>query len=252
MSLSHLRMIMMLTCAARRTIYENLSKVGDSDDQKLYRERADDIEPNIRFCAYNLGGDRKSTSTQAQQAAASAAGSELMKKIEDALEESRKSASKSVRDVQWQGRTVQVKSEKLSDAMLAAQELLLELDKAGGEQHALDKRFELYDRLFVAYNDAVRIARDEMTAKVPLPFLACAVFALLSMADTRCGVQAKGGAKKTAKSEETVQSLELVAKYLAHQKLSYTFERNLLMVEQAQRRWQGTGMRRASLQFAAC
>ena len=37
-----------------RTIYDNLSKVGDTESQETFKVRVQEIEPTIRFCNYNL------------------------------------------------------------------------------------------------------------------------------------------------------------------------------------------------------
>jgi hypothetical protein len=37
-----------------RTIYDNLSKVGDADTQETFKVRVQEIDPTIRFCNYNL------------------------------------------------------------------------------------------------------------------------------------------------------------------------------------------------------
>ena len=40
-----------------RTIYENLAKAFTEDQQALYLQRVGEVEPNIRYCAYNIGDE---------------------------------------------------------------------------------------------------------------------------------------------------------------------------------------------------
>ena len=40
-----------------RTIYEKLASAVTEDQRAIYTQRVDDISPNIRYCAYNIGGD---------------------------------------------------------------------------------------------------------------------------------------------------------------------------------------------------
>ncbi len=47
-----------------RTIYEQLGKVGDSDYQDLCKQRAEELEPNIRYCNYNLNKSGKAKDTK--------------------------------------------------------------------------------------------------------------------------------------------------------------------------------------------
>ena len=44
----------MCAIARCRTIYDNLSKVGDADTQETFKVRVQEIDPTIRFCNYNL------------------------------------------------------------------------------------------------------------------------------------------------------------------------------------------------------
>ncbi len=40
-----------------RTIYEKLASAFMDETKMLYLQRAEEISPNIRYCAYNLGED---------------------------------------------------------------------------------------------------------------------------------------------------------------------------------------------------
>ena len=38
-----------------RNIYEKLASITSVDDSAIYRSRMDEIVPNLRYCAYNIG-----------------------------------------------------------------------------------------------------------------------------------------------------------------------------------------------------
>lgn len=40
-----------------RTIYEKLSEALNEDEVILYKQRVDELIPNIRYCAYNIGDE---------------------------------------------------------------------------------------------------------------------------------------------------------------------------------------------------
>jgi len=40
-----------------RAIYASLAKAFTEDQQTMYLQRVSEIEPNIRYCAYNIGDD---------------------------------------------------------------------------------------------------------------------------------------------------------------------------------------------------
>ena len=39
-----------------RTIYEQMVKMGDSDEQELFNERVNEIDISLRYCNFQLGG----------------------------------------------------------------------------------------------------------------------------------------------------------------------------------------------------
>jgi len=39
-----------------RTIYSELSKVAEPEQQEEFKQRVDEIDPSIRFCNFNIGG----------------------------------------------------------------------------------------------------------------------------------------------------------------------------------------------------
>lgn len=51
-----------------RTIYEKLASAFTEEVAVLYRQRVEEISPNIRYCAYNIGEYCWFTSTLAQPA----------------------------------------------------------------------------------------------------------------------------------------------------------------------------------------
>ena len=39
-----------------RNIYQKLGGVVSDDQRNMYHQRVDEITPNLRYCAYNIGG----------------------------------------------------------------------------------------------------------------------------------------------------------------------------------------------------
>lgn len=48
-------LIFILCC---RTIYEKLANAFTEEQAVLYNQRVEEISPNIRYCAYNIGKER--------------------------------------------------------------------------------------------------------------------------------------------------------------------------------------------------
>lgn len=50
-----------------RTIYEKLANAFTEEQAVLYNQRVEEISPNIRYCAYNIGKERGCLTTSKKQ-----------------------------------------------------------------------------------------------------------------------------------------------------------------------------------------
>lgn len=54
-------LICILSC---RTIYEKLANAFTEEQAVLYNQRVEEISPNIRYCAYNIGKESRVSNGQ--------------------------------------------------------------------------------------------------------------------------------------------------------------------------------------------
>ena len=81
-----------------RTIYEKLAGAVTEEQRTLYSQRVEEIAPNIRYCAYNMG-DMPTDVSQLMKLRSDAPGSDMLaSKIDVSLPTRRASLH-----VQWQG-----------------------------------------------------------------------------------------------------------------------------------------------------
>ena len=92
---------------------------------------------------------------------------------------------------------------------LSAQDALYELER----EENVDTKIDLYDKLFICYSDAQRIIVEELRAD---------------------SVQ-----QKSTKAETYAVNLQALQLYVSYLKLTKTIERNLLLVENLQKRLKG-------------
>lgn len=175
----------------------------------LFERRVEDVAQAMRFCRYNLarsgggeddvnGANGDAALLQGLRAGSDAAMSSdlIAEKIEAALAEARRRAAVSFGNVEWCGVEIALRSERVREAVLTAEE----------EGAAFEKREAVaddYDKLFLVLNDAVKVVNDEL-------------------AQFRASESAGG---------DRVRELELLVAYLTHKRLKHTVSRNLLLVE---------------------
>lgn len=184
-----------------RTIYDNLSKVGDADTQETFKVRVQEIDPTIRFCNYNLSQGEDLSGIRGTAAAQGASSDVLLQaKLDKVLTDLRKKQGEAMREVSWNGKTVPIKNDKLRELVLSAQDNIFEIEKLD----SLEAKLELYDKTFIIYNDALNILRDEL--------------------------RQFQGSKKNVKTESQESDLRFLFDFVSHTKLSRTVDRNLLLV----------------------
>jgi len=80
----------------------------------------------------------------------------LKTKLEDAKSESRKNQTNEISEVVWKGKILPLKNEKVKLHLLAAREIVQEMEQTTN----IDKKFALYDKLLLSYGEAYSSAKD--------------------------------------------------------------------------------------------
>lgn len=190
-----------------RTIFDQLGKVGDSDYQDICRQKVEEIEPSIRYCNYNLGkkGDDSNKLLEMRMEMKGPGIEFLQSKLDAVIQDTLKKQTDTLKEVVFKNKKIPIKNEKIRVAILSAQETTFELEKTEGPE----KKMEVYDKLFVKYNDALRIAKDELTAMA---------------------------AKKNTKTQDQEENINALKNYITYLKLQKTVDRNLVMADSLDRK----------------
>eukprot|EP00118_Oscarella_pearsei_P017162 m.169314 g.169314 ORF g.169314 m.169314 type:complete len:591 (+) comp38984_c0_seq2:48-1820(+) len=182
------------------TIYGRLS-IALPDDKSLYDQRVEEIVPNIRYCAYNIG-DGGADIEDLMKLRMTAGDQDLLAgKIDEVLAQSRAQQAETMKEIKWCGQTVPVKNEKVRVFILRTQESGQEIQRAD----SFEQKMELYDSLLMACKDAQQVIKDELKT------------------------DEKG--KRSHKSEVQVAHMKFLLSYISFIRLSRTIDRNLLMAE---------------------
>ncbi|CAG8514462.1 7591_t:CDS:10 [Ambispora gerdemannii] len=204
--------------AAARTIYKKLSSAGTSHQEALCQSTIDDIDPNIRYCAFKLrlGTDgTKDVEELVKINLGKNKGAELdllEAQVESVLSQKRPEKEALLTSITWKNRIVPLRNADLALCILRAQEATLKLEKsdsAGAEESA---KMELFDKVLEAYGDAERVAKTAIkedaaaTAKV-----------------------------KSSKSEQNTANLNFIYTFVAYNYLSRRIQRNLMLVDSLKR-----------------
>jgi len=212
--------------AIARTIYEKLAAAGDPQQEALCHSTIDSIDPNIRYCAYNL--KIKNTSGEDDIAAlvemklkSSATGANFLDdKIEALLQKKIHEKASQFTSITWRNHNIDIKNAKIAENILKANNAIDDLEKveivdANSEKEInefnenVDNKLNRFGNVLEAYHDGQRQAEKELledrlaTDKVT-----------------------------SSKSEEKTNNLKYLFSYISYQRLMYTLKRNLLLIKQ--------------------
>jgi len=183
-----------------RSIYEKLSSAFLDDSLKtLYLQRVDEIGPNIRYCAYNLGQGGMDINDLMKMRSSAAGQDMLAAKIDAAIKETREKLASSLGEVTWRGKTVPIRNEKARVFILHIQDKESELER----RRTFEEKMELFDNLLMDCKETLTCMKEEINAEL--------------------------AAKK--KNDQSIVDLQFIRTYIGYLRQRLMIERNLLMID---------------------
>ncbi|XP_051751828.1 signal recognition particle subunit SRP68 isoform X2 [Ctenopharyngodon idella] len=95
-----------------KTIYEKLASAFTEEQAVLFYQRVEEISPNIRYCAYNIGDQNAINDLMQMRLSAGGGGGMMAEKLEALITQTRAKQAAVMSEVEWRGRTVPVKIDK--------------------------------------------------------------------------------------------------------------------------------------------
>lgn len=194
-------------------IYENLVKViqatsANEEVCELYRSKIEELKPNLRYCAYNLGSKSDSAATideVLEIRRAQGAGSLID------LESFKRAQIEGVKleTIEWRNHKIQIRlPEKVRLFLLSLQDL----DKSIEQAKTVQNKIDIVETVLIDCKDSIQAAKDDF----------------LKSDSAR-----KGEAGDSASNVPTVSNnVQILLAYLNYIRLIRTLERNLYLVAQ--------------------
>ncbi|XP_055098110.2 signal recognition particle subunit SRP68 isoform X1 [Symphalangus syndactylus] len=141
-----------------KTIYEKLASAFTEEQAVLYNQRVEEISPNIRYCAYNIGD--QSAINELMQMRLRSGGTEglLAEKLEALITQTRAKQAATMSEVEWRGRTVPVKIDKVRIFLLG----LADNEAAIVQAESEETKERLFESMLSECRDAIQVVREEL------------------------------------------------------------------------------------------
>ena len=178
-----------------QTIYEKLSAVVNEDEQLLYKQRVEELKPNLRYCAYNIGD------STAQNDLLNMRSQTGRPELDALIAQTREKQAASLLEVTWRGRSVPVRSEKVRVFLLAVEGLEASLAKATEN----DARLSVYETILLDCKESILSLKEELLAT--------------------------SAAKNKMEPATQLSSQHYLLNYLTFLRVTLTIDRNLVMLD---------------------
>ncbi|KAG1957236.1 signal recognition particle subunit SRP68 [Pimephales promelas] len=145
-----------------KTIYEKLASAFTEEQAVLFYQRVDEISPNIRYCAYNIGDQNAINDLMQMRLSAGGGGGMMAEKLETLITQTRAKQAAVMSEVEWRGRTVPVKIDKARIFLLGLADNEAAITKADNEE----TKEHLYESLLAECRDTIQAVREEIRTDV--------------------------------------------------------------------------------------
>ncbi|XP_067936540.1 signal recognition particle subunit SRP68-like [Watersipora subatra] len=137
-----------------KVIYEKMCEALSGDAVLIYKQKVTDIEPSIRYCAYNIGD----TSAVDDLVGIRLAMGHTDTVLDELIQKSRERQAGSLHEVTWRGRVMSVKSDKVRVFLLAERESEEEVKAAGD----LETKITVYDRIIKDCIESLQVIKEDL------------------------------------------------------------------------------------------
>ncbi|CAH0579119.1 unnamed protein product [Chrysodeixis includens] len=177
-------------------VLDKLCAALPDDERLVYKQKVEELKPSLRYCAYNIGDESAAGDLVAMR------GQGLIENLDSLMAQAKESRSGVMHEVEWRGRRVTVRPEKVRLFLIALQDL----DKSVANADNVQAKIDILENILMDCKDAISAIKDEIKTDPKL---------------------------KTA-SESQLSSINYLLSYLMYLRLMRTIERNNLLVQQAE------------------
>ena len=147
-----------------RKIYDQLSRVGNLEEQEMFKERVAEIDPSMGYCKFNIGlsGGATTMSEEEQQEAIQDMSYDLQTKINVVLSQTRRQQATTTDSVTWLGTVLPLRSEAMRKAIIKIQDYSFNFESIVSSIQNQEQRDDAFLKVQTSYDEASTMLRVEI------------------------------------------------------------------------------------------
>lgn len=179
-----------------QVVYDNLIQALPEEEQTIYKARIDELNPSLRYCAYNIGENSSMDDLLEMR------GHGLLDNLGTLVAQTKTEQTDAFQSTEWRGRKVTVRPQKVRLFLLSIQDLNKSVERAKEFQSKID----IIENVLLDCKDAISALKDEIKSDPKL---------------------------RAATQDGQISGIQYLLSYLLYIRLKLTLERNLYLIGQA-------------------
>lgn len=139
---------------AAQTIYSSLASTLPADESGIYSDFATDLEPNLRYCQYNMGDD----TTAIDDLLSGGKSSLTEKNLSELVEKTKIEEASNLNVTEWRGKKIAIRNEKVRVFLLNYREFLVQIDAITSDEEKLEK----FGEIIMECGESIELVKSEL------------------------------------------------------------------------------------------
>ncbi|KAL4709872.1 hypothetical protein ACJJTC_003835 [Scirpophaga incertulas] len=179
-------------------VLDKLCAALPDDERLVYTQKSEELKPSLRYCAYNIGDETAAGDLVEMRSKG------LIDNLDSLMAQAKESRSGVMHEVEWRGRRVTVKPEKVRLFLIALQDY----DASVANAQTVEGKISILENILMDCKDAISAIKDEIKNDPKF--------------------------KSASTQEAQLSGINYLLSYLLYLRLMRTIDRNNLLVQQAE------------------
>lgn len=134
-----------------QVVYEKLVSALPEDEQLPYKQRIEELKPNLRYCAYNIGEDKGVNLSELRAEG-------ILENFDKFINQTAEQTAAILHEVEWCGMKVAIRIERVQLFLQSIADLTATIKNAESDE----KRVNILENMFIDLRDIIAFVREDV------------------------------------------------------------------------------------------
>lgn len=134
-------------------VYENLMNALAEEEQFVYKSKVEELTPSLRYCAYNIGGNKKMDDLIKMR------GQGFLGDLDALISQTKNQSLEALQTTEWRGRKIAVRPEKVRLFLISIQNINETIQQKTADNQG---KIDIIEQALIDCKDAINALKDEI------------------------------------------------------------------------------------------